>query len=493
MDLEIGIKSLSDALTAKKISSVELCQHLHAKAIAANKQLNCFININYAEIVLDRANLADNLRAHGEGVPATFGVPIGYKDNVCVKNCKTTCASLMLSNFNAPYNATLVDKCAAQGMINLGKTNMDEFAMGSSNETSYFGTCHNPWSIQHVPGGSSGGSAAAVAARLVPAAIGTDTGGSVRQPSAFCGVCGLKPTYGRVSRWGVVAFASSLDQAGPIATSAEDCAILFDIISGHDNKDSTLLNSAVPKTVPRLNDSIKGKVLGFPKQYFAELIEPDILKNIEECISVYKKLGVTFKEIDIPHHEYAAATYYVIATAEASSNLSRFDGVRFGYRAQDTKSLEEMYLKTRGEAFGAEVKRRIMTGCFVLSSGYYEAYYNKAQLLRQKIRADYLKALEGVDAILAPTTRETAHPIGYKKKSAKEKYTADQFTVSANLSGIPAFAMPTGLNQEGLPTSVQLIGKHDDEALLLNLAHQYQQHTNWHKMQPTIILEADDE
>jgi aspartyl-tRNA(Asn)/glutamyl-tRNA(Gln) amidotransferase subunit A len=490
MELDISLKAIGDALQQRTISSVEICQHLHDKINTYNKVINCFISIEHTAAIIDYATLADNLRNSGERISSIFGIPIAYKDNICIRHTKTSCASLMLDNFIAPYTATLAAKCGANGMISLGKTNMDEFAMGSSNETSYYGACYNPWALNHIPGGSSGGSAAAVAARLVPAAIGTDTGGSIRQPAACCGICGLKPTYGRISRWGVVSYASSLDQAGPIATSAEDCAILFDIMSGHDDKDATSLSSTAPKTVPHLNDNIAGKVLGLPKQYFAADIHPEIQKNLEECMHEFKKLGVTFKEINIPHHEFTVPVYYILSTAEAASNLAKFDGIRYGYRAMDAKNIEQLYIKSRSQGFGREVQKRIMLGTFVLSSGHYDAYYNKALVLREKIKNDYLAALTDVDAIFAPTTAQPAHPIGYRKTSKNEKYFSDEFTISANLAGIPAFAMPTGFTKDGLPTSAQLIGRHDDESLLLNLAHQYQQNTFWHKMQPTISLGA---
>ena len=487
---DITIQTLSSALASKKISSLELCQELHTKAVTLNTHLNCFISINDHRRIFDRAILADKLRELDFNLDATFGIPIGYKDNICVKDSKTTCASKMLDNFIAPYNATLVSKCAATGFISMGKTNMDEFAMGMANNTSYYGPCKNPWSDKHIPGGSSGGSAAAVAARKVPAAIASDTGGSKRQPAAFCGICGLKPTYGRISRWGMVDFASSLDQAGPMATSAADCAILFDIMSGYDAKDATSLTTAAPTTVPHLNDTIADKVIGVPKELFSQKIDTEIQQVTENYIKELEKLGVKFKEISIPHHEYAVPTYYIISTAECASNLARFDGIRYGYRVDNVENLEELYCKSRSIAFGSEVKRRIMLGNFVLASGYYDEYYHKAQLLRQKITADYNNALQIVDAILAPVTATTAAPTDFAGYNKCDKYLGDQFNVSANLARLPSFAMPIGFSSAGLPIGAQLIGAADKEALLLNIGNIYQQHSDWHKQQPPKATEV---
>lgn len=494
MDINQTIVTISNALAKKEYSSFELCQMLHQRTTAANKILNCYISITDNNVMAEQAMLADNINASiSEKLPISRGIPIAYKDIFCSKYSKTSCGSKMLDNFIAPYNATVVDKCGALSMVNMGKTNMDEFAMGISTETSYYGTALNPWSLEHVSGGSSGGSAAAVAARLVPASLGSDTGGSIRQPAAYCGICGLKPTYGRVSRHGMIAFASSLDQAGPMATTAEDCAILFDILSGHDPKDSTSINAPSITTRSQLNNDLQGKVIGVPREYFALNIHPDIAKNIEDSMTQLNKLGVTFKEISIAHHQYAIATYYIISAAECSSNLSRYDGVRYGYRAPNCNSLEEMYMQSRSEAFGDEVKRRILLGTYVLSSGYYDAYYNKAQLLRQQIQNDFMQAFMQVDAIIAPVTANPAHALGFQNETPSEKFNSDQFTVSANLAGLPALAFPNGFCRDKLPTSVQLIGPVDGEGTILNIAHIYQQHTNWHQQIPDLVKEIYNE
>ncbi|MGY8868767.1 MAG: Asp-tRNA(Asn)/Glu-tRNA(Gln) amidotransferase subunit GatA, partial [Methylophagaceae bacterium] len=399
------------------------------------------------------------------------------------KGVRTSCASKMLHNFIAPYNATVVDRVNTAGMVTLGKTNMDEFAMGSSNETSFYGPVKNPWDNARVPGGSSGGSAAAVAAKLAPVATGTDTGGSIRQPASLCNLTGLKPTYGRISRYGMIAFASSLDQAGPLARSAEDAALLLNEMAGFDTLDSTSVERDVPDYTATLKDSIVGLKIGLPKEYFSEGLDPQVAATIEAAIKTYETLGATIKDITLPNTSLAVPTYYVVAPAECSSNLSRMDGVRFGHRCDDPKDLLDLYQRSRGEGFGEEVKRRIMTGTYALSSGYYDAYYLKAQQCRRLISNDFQQAFSDIDVIMGPTTPTTAFKLGDKTDDPISMYLADIYTISTNLAGLPALSIPAGF-VKGLPVGLQIIGNYFEEARLLNVAHSYQQATDWHKKSP---------
>jgi len=475
------IVALSALLKAKTISSVELTQG-YLDRINKYKDLNAFISVD-PERSLAQARAADKRLAAGQGGPLT-GVPIAQKDIFCADGWLTTCGSRMLSNFVAPYNATVIEKFNAAGAVNLGKTNMDEFAMGSSNETSFFGPVKNPWDKAAVPGGSSGGSAAAVAARLAQAATGTDTGGSIRQPAALTGITGIKPSYGRVSRFGMIAFASSLDQGGPMTRSAEDAALLLNTMCGFDPSDSTSVEQPVPDFTAGLSNSIKGLRIGLPREFFGEGLSADVAKAVEAAISEYKKLGAEVVEISLPNSKLAIPCYYVLAPAEASSNLARFDGVRYGYRAPEYKDLIDMYCKTRAQGFGAEVKRRIMIGTYVLSAGYYDAYYLQAQRLRRLITDDFNRAFEQCDVILGPTSPTTAFNLGARKDDPVAMYLSDIYTISVNLAGLPGMSIPAGFGSDQRPVGLQLIGKYFDEARLLNAAHQYQQVTDWHQQAP---------
>jgi aspartyl-tRNA(Asn)/glutamyl-tRNA(Gln) amidotransferase subunit A len=475
------VAALSALLKAKKVSSVELTQG-YLDRINKYKDLNAFISVD-PERSLAQARAADQRLAQGQGGPLT-GVPIAQKDIFCADGWLTTCGSKMLSSFVAPYNATLIEKFNAAGCVNLGKTNMDEFAMGSSNETSFFGPVKNPWDTAAVPGGSSGGSAAAVAARLAPAATGTDTGGSIRQPAALTGITGIKPSYGRVSRYGMIAFASSLDQGGPMTRSAEDAALLLNTMCGFDPRDSTSVEQPVPDFTATLNHGIKGLRIGLPKEYFGEGLGADVAKVVEDALAEYKKLGAEVVEISLPNSKLAIPCYYVLAPAEASSNLARFDGVRYGHRAPEYKDLIDMYCKTRAQGFGAEVKRRIMIGTYVLSAGYYDAYYLQAQRLRRLITDDFNRAFEKCDVIMGPTSPTTAFNLGAKKDDPVAMYLSDIYTISVNLAGLPGMSVPAGFGTDQRPVGLQLIGKYFDEARLLNAAHQYQQVTDWHKHAP---------
>lgn len=475
------IAELSKLLHEKKISATELTQHFINRIKQIDHTLNSFITVT-EDTALKQAAIADQCIAEGKATTLT-GIPLAQKDIFCTKDIKTTCGSKMLDSFIAPYDATVIEKCNAAGMVMLGKTNMDEFAMGSSNETSFYGPVKNPWDLSCTPGGSSGGSAAAVAARIAPIATGTDTGGSIRQPAALSGITGLKPTYGRVSRYGMIAFASSLDQAGVLSQSAEDAALFMNVIAGYDKKDSTCVNENVPDYTKTLNDSISGLKIGLPKEYFTGGLETSVEKSIQESIEQFKKLGATFHEISLPHTDYATSVYYVIAPAEASSNLARYDGVRFGHRCENPTNLEDLYKRSRSEGFGEEVKRRIMTGTYVLSSGFYDAYYLKAQKVRRLIRDDFITAFNNVDLILTPTAPTPAFKIGEKSNDPIAMYLSDIFTIAVNLAGLPGISIPAGFSNN-LPVGVQLIGKHFDEARLLNAAHQFQLNTDWHKKMP---------
>lgn len=480
-----SIKELAQELQSKNISSVELTQIYIERIKQFNPMLNAVITL-CEDSAFEKAKTADNLLSKGNSHPL-LGIPLLHKDIFCTKDIKTSCASKMLDNFIAPYDATVVEKLNQCGMITLGKVNMDEFAMGSSNETSYYGPVKNPWNLEKVPGGSSGGSAAAVAARLAPVATGTDTGGSIRQPASLCGITGLKPTYGRVSRWGMIAFASSLDQAGPMTQNAEDAAILLNAMIGSDDKDSTSLNLPDEDLTEKLTNSILGLKIGIPKQFTTKGLDPEIEKSIQDAIKVYEKLGASITEVDLPYLDLSIPAYYVIAPAECSSNLSRFDGVRFGYRCENPKDLQDMYKRSRSEAFGVEVKNRILIGTYALSAGYYDAYYIKAQKIRQLIKQDFDKAFKQVDVLLSPSSPTTAFGLGEKTNDPVSMYLSDIYTIGANLAGVPAMSIPCGFSK-GLPVGLQLIAPALKEAELLNYAHQYQLNTDWHLQMPAQFL-----
>ncbi len=476
------ISELKDALQKKQISSVELTTHFLNRIELLNPSLNCYITVD-REKALEQAKAADARISNNQALSLT-GIPITQKDIFCTKGIKTSCGSKMLDNFISPYDATVVSKFNTAGAVMLGKSNMDEFAMGSSNENSFYGPVKNPWNTDTIPGGSSGGSAAAVAARLTPGATGTDTGGSIRQPAALSGITGLKPTYGRVSRFGMIAFASSLDQGGPMARSAEDAALMLNVMAGHDPNDSTSIKHAVPDYTASLNDSIKGLKVGLPKEYFDKNLNPEIASAIDAVRKTLESQGALFSEISLPHTHYAVPAYYVIAPAECSSNLARYDGVRFGYRCENPKDLMDLYERSRSEAFGAEVKRRILVGTYVLSAGYYDAYYLQAQKIRRLIRNDFIEAYKKVDVILAPTAPSVAFKIG-EVQDPVAMYLSDIYTIATNLAGLPGLSMPAGF-ANNLPIGAQLIGNYFDEARILNVAHQYQQQTDWHLQQPEL-------
>jgi aspartyl-tRNA(Asn)/glutamyl-tRNA(Gln) amidotransferase subunit A len=475
------LSQLSAELQAGRISSVELTEHFLDRIEKYDGELNSFVTVT-REQALEQARHADELISTGKAGPLT-GIPIAHKDIFCTDGVRTSCGSKMLDNFVAPYNATVVERFKQAGLVVLGKTNMDEFAMGSSNETSFYGPVKNPWDTSRVPGGSSGGSAAAVGARLAVATTGTDTGGSIRQPAALCGITGLKPTYGRVSRWGMIAFASSLDQAGPMAQSAEDCAHLLGAMSGFDERDSTSIDEPVPDYTANLNDDLSGLKIGLPREYFGEGLDAEVGKAIEEAIDTYRRMGAEVVEISLPNTHLAVPAYYVVAPAECSSNLSRFDGVRYGYRCEDPKDLQDLYMRSRGEGFGEEVKRRIMIGAYALSAGYYDAYYLKAQKVRHLISDDFKKAFEQVDVIMGPTAPGTAFGLGEKADDPVTMYLSDIYTIAVNLAGLPGMSVPAGF-VNNLPVGLQLIGNYFDEARLLNVAHKYQQETDWHLRVP---------
>jgi aspartyl-tRNA(Asn)/glutamyl-tRNA(Gln) amidotransferase subunit A len=475
------VAALAKGLARGDFSSVELTRAYLERIAAAQPELNAFVTLT-AESALAAAAEADARRAAGEAGALT-GVPLAHKDIFCTAGVLTTCGSKMLANFISPYDATVVAGLRAAGMVMLGKLNMDEFAMGSSNETSFFGPVRNPWDVQRVPGGSSGGSAAAVAARLAPAATATDTGGSIRQPAALCGVTGIKPTYGRASRYGMIAFASSLDQAGLITVSAEDAALLLGPMSGFDPKDSTSVDQPVPDYTASLNDSLQGLTLGIVTEFFDKGLDPECEARVREAIAIYEKLGARIREVSCPNLPLSVPTYYVVAPAECSSNLARFDGVRFGHRCESPKNLADLYRRSRGEGFGAEVKRRIMTGTYVLSAGYYDAYYLKAQQVRQLISADFARAFSEVDMLIGPTAPTAAFELGAKSDDPITMYLNDIYTIGANLAGLPAMSLPCGF-AAGLPVGLQLIGPHFSEARMLNVAHRYQQETAWHLERP---------
>lgn len=478
---QMTMVQLAEQLRNKSVSSVELTQYFLDRMTQFDGQINSYIT-QTPELALAQAAAADARRAAGED-GLLLGMPLAHKDIFCTKDVITTCASKMLANFKAPYNATVVEKLNAAGMVTLGKVNMDEFAMGSTTENSAFGVTRNPWSLDAVPGGSSGGSAAALAAGLAPVATGTDTGGSIRQPAAFCGVTGIKPTYGTVSRYGMIAYASSLDQGGPMAKTAEDCAHLLSAMAGFDERDSTCAEGVRPDYVAGLNDSVKGLRIGLPKEYFGEGLSPEVKAATMAVATELEKQGATLVEVSLPNTSAAMPAYYVIAPAEASSNLSRYDGVRFGHRCDNPKDLKDMYTRSRSEGFGAEVKRRIMVGAYVLSAGYYDAYYLKAQRVRRLIKQDFVDAFDQCDVILGPVAPTPAWKLGEKTADPTAMYLADIYTIPVNLAGLPAIALPAGFSA-GLPVGVQLIGNYFSEPKLLNVAHQYQQATNHHIQMP---------
>jgi aspartyl-tRNA(Asn)/glutamyl-tRNA(Gln) amidotransferase subunit A len=475
------IAELSRLLASGEASSRELTQTSLDRVSAQDSDLNAFISIT-GEQALAAADVADAARSQGDVGPLS-GVPMAHKDIFCTKGVKTTCASRMLKNFVSPYDATVVQRLNAAGMVSVGKTNMDEFAMGSSNETSYFGTVKNPWDHTRSPGGSSGGSAAAVAAGLVPMATGTDTGGSVRQPAALCGITGFKPTYGRISRYGIVAFASSLDQAGVLALTAEDAALIMQAIAGFDERDSTCSEAGVPDYMAGLAASVEGKTIGVPKEYFDEGLDTAYGDAVHAALDVYTQLGAELREVSLPNLSLAVPAYYVVCPAEASSNLSRYDGVRFGHRSDTGDDIESLYKNSRTEGFGVEVKRRIMIGTYVLSAGYYDAYYLQAQKVRQLISDDMQRCFEEVDIIAGPTTPGTAFRIGEKVDDPVQMYLNDIYTVSVNLAGLPGISVPCGMI-DGLPAGLHLVGRHFAEQQVLNFAHVYQQATDWHQRVP---------
>ena len=475
------IAEISRDLAAGEYSSTEITTDLLARVKDLDKGLNSFITVT-EEQALAQAKAADERRAAGNATPWT-GVPMAHKDIFCTKGVLTTCGSKMLSNFEAPYDATVVENFNNAGAVSLGKTNMDEFAMGSSNETSYFGPVKNPWDTDRVPGGSSGGSAAAVAARLVPGATATDTGGSIRQPAALCGITGLKPTYGRVSRWGMIAFASSLDQAGTMTRTVEDSAMMMNVMASFDKKDSTCVERDVPDYTASLNDNIEGMTIGLPTEYFRDDISAEMQQQVRNAIAEYEKMGAKVKEISLPNTHLSVPAYYVVAPAECSANLSRMDGVRFGYRCEDPKDIEDLYCRSRGEGFGNEVKRRIMVGAYALSAGFYDAYYKKAQQVRRLIKNDFVEAFKDVDVIMSPTSPTPAFKFGEKTDDPVAMYLEDIFTIATNLAGLPGMSVPCG-QVNNLPVGLQLIGNYFDEARILNAGHKFQQATDWHLKAP---------
>ncbi|MEN4982821.1 Asp-tRNA(Asn)/Glu-tRNA(Gln) amidotransferase subunit GatA [Acinetobacter modestus] len=484
----LSIRELSEGLKQAQFSSRELTEHYLKRIAKIDPKVKSYVTVT-AEQALVEADAADVALKSGHA-HALAGIPLAHKDIFCTQGIKTTAGSKMLDNFISPYDATVVAKAKAAGLVTLGKVNMDEFAMGSTSESSYFGATSNPWALDHVPGGSSGGSAAAVAADLAPIATGTDTGGSIRQPASFCGLTGLKPTYGRVSRFGMIAYASSLDQGGPMARSAEDCAYLMNVIAGHDAKDSTSINKQVDDYVANLNGTaVKGLRIGIPKQYFNVAgLDTDVKARVEESLKKLEEMGATLVEIDLNMTEAYVPTYYLIAPAEASSNLSRYDGVRYGYRCENPKDILDLYKRSRSEGFGAEVQRRILIGTYALSAGYYDAYYVKAQKVRRLIQQDFLKAFENVDVIAAPSAPTTAYKIG-ANLSPTEMYLGDIYTLAVNLAGLPAINAPVGFDKDSLPVGLQLIGNYWSESQLLSIVHQYQQNTDWHTKRAAIAEE----
>ena len=490
MDItNLTVHELQEKLEKKELTSEEIVQAYIDRINDKEKDVKAFVT-TLCDEALKEAKEIDEKRKNGEKLSSLAGIPIGIKDNMCTKGVKTTCSSRMLENFVAPYNATVVEKLNEENLIDLGKLNMDEFAMGASTEYSYFKKTCNPWNLKTVPGGSSGGSAAAVAANLVPWALGSDTGGSIRQPSSFCGVVGLKPTYGLVSRYGLVAFASSLDQIGPITKDVRDSAILLNIIAGHDERDTTSYNMPKKDYTKALKNDVKGLKIGIPKEYFGEGINEEVKAKLEEAIETYKKLGAEVEEFSLDIAQYALATYYIIACAEASSNLGRFDGIRYGYRTENYTNLKELYKNSRSEGFGPEVKRRIILGTYVLSSGYYDAYYKKAQQVRTLVKKEFDKAFEKYDVLLTPTSPTVAFEMGTRSENPLEMYLADICTVSVNIAGLPGISIPCGVNGENMPIGMQLIGNKFEEEKILNVAYAFEQEYKFReKYQPEMCRE----
>ncbi|NOY53073.1 MAG: Asp-tRNA(Asn)/Glu-tRNA(Gln) amidotransferase subunit GatA [Deltaproteobacteria bacterium] len=476
---QLTIHEAAEVLREGRVTSEELLDALRRRIEAVEPKIHSYVTVLQKEDSADAAGSAT-------GNSLLTGIPLAVKDNIVTRGIRTTCSSKILENFIPPYDAGVVTRLKKEGAVLLGKTNLDEFAMGSSTETSAVGTTRNPWNPDCIPGGSSGGSAAAVAADACIAALGSDTGGSIRQPAAHCGVVGLKPTYGRVSRFGLVAFASSLDQIGPLTKDVEDSALLLQAIAGHDPKDSTSADHPVPDYSEALTGELSGKTIGVPKEYFVEGMQPEVEEAVRRALALLEKEGAKIVEVSLPHTEYAVATYYILATAEASSNLARYDGVKYGYRAEGAEELIEMYRKTRSEGFGPEVKRRIMLGTYALSSGYYDAYYRKARQVRTLIRRDFDHVFEKVDVLVTPTAPTTAFKIGEKVGDPLQMYLSDILTIAVNLAGIPAISIPCGFDNSGLPVGLQVLGKHFDEASILNVAYAYEQRTDWHKKRPVL-------
>jgi len=475
---ELTVHELQEKLAKKELTVTEITKAYADRIAEKEDDVQAFVTI-LTDSAIKQAKEIDEKRERGETTSNLAGIPIGIKDIICTKGVRTTCSSKMLENFIAPYDATVMEKINAEEMIDVGKLNMDEFAMGGSTEYSYFKKTRNPWNLNKVPGGSSGGSAAAVAANMVPWALGTDTGGSIRQPSSFCGVVGLKPTYGLVSRYGVVAFASSLDQVGPITKDVRDCAMLLNVIAGHDPKDTTSVEIDKKDYTKALKNDVKGLKIGVPKEFFGEGINEEVKASLEKAIEKYKELGAEVEECSLDVAKYALATYYIIACAEASSNLGRFDGIRYGYRTENFTNLKELYRNSRSEGFGPEVKRRIILGTYVLSSGYYDAYYKKAQQVRTFVMNEFAKAFEKYDVLLTPTSPTVAFDLGSKSTNPLEMYLADICTVSVNIAGLPGMSIPCGIDSEGMPVGMQLIGKRFSEETLLNAAYTYEQATKF--------------
>jgi aspartyl-tRNA(Asn)/glutamyl-tRNA(Gln) amidotransferase subunit A len=480
----LTITQMIRELRQKRFSSVELTQHFLARIQKLDATYNSFISVT-AEQALIQARAADQRLATGDAHPLC-GIPLAHKDIFCTKGVRTSCGSKMLDNFVAPYDAAIVENYRSAGVVTLGKTNMDEFAMGSSNETSYYGPVKNPWALNCVPGGSSGGSAASVAARLAPAATASDTGGSIRQPASLCGITGIKPTYGRISRWGMIAFASSLDQAGVMTRTAEDAALLMNTLASFDPRDSTCVDEPVPDYTATLNQPLAGLKVGIPKEYFGEGLSAGTARAVEEAIKIYEKLGASMHSISLPHSHLSVPAYYVIAPAECSANLSRFDGVRYGYRCENPQNLDDLYRRSRSEGFGEEVKRRILVGCYALSAGFYDAYYAKAQKARRLIQQDFVEAFKQVDLIMGPTSPSPAFEFGAKGKDPVAMYLEDIYTIATNLAGLPGMSIPCGL-ADNKPVGLQIIGNYFAEAHMLNAAHQFQQHTQFHELAPAAI------
>jgi aspartyl-tRNA(Asn)/glutamyl-tRNA(Gln) amidotransferase subunit A len=483
--LNSTLEQAGKALAAGNVSSVALTEATLARIASRDGQIGAFLKVD-AEGALSAARASDDRRRHGTAAGLLDGVPVALKDIFCTKGLETTCASKMLKGYVPPYDATVTARLRDAGAVIVGKLNMDEFAMGSSNENSAFGLVHNPWDLERTPGGSSGGSAAAVAARFVFGALGTDTGGSIRQPASLTATVGIKPTYGRVSRYGVIAFASSLDQVGPFGRTVRDTAIQLGAIAGGDPFDSTSIPQPVPNYLEGIEGGVKGLKLGVPKEYFLDGMDPEVEASVRAAIEKYRSLGAEIHEVSLPHTEYAIATYYIVATAEASSNLARYDGVRYGHRTKDPKGLLDMYMRSRAEGFGDEVKRRIMLGTYALSAGYYDAYYLRAQQVRALIKRDFDRAFETVDAIITPTSPTAAFKLGERTADPLQMYLADIFTISCNLAGIPGLSLPCGFTKAGLPIGLQLLGKPLDEALLFRAARTYERETEWHARAPKL-------